>query len=66
MLKTLTKNVEKEIANRSIEGATTALKKAVSAFDKAAQKGILHKNTVSRRVSKLTSMVNSLSSSEAA
>ena len=66
MLKTLTKNVEKEIGNKSVEGAMTALKKAVSAFDKAAQKGILHKNTVARRVAKLTNMVNALSPSEAA
>ena len=66
MLKTLTKNVEREIENKSVEGASTALKKAVSAFDKAAQKGILHKNTVARRVAKLTNMVNSLSPSEAA
>jgi small subunit ribosomal protein S20 len=66
MLKTLTKNVEKEIEDKSAEGASTALKKAVSAFDKAAQKGILHKNTVARRVAKLTNMVNSLSPSEAA
>jgi len=66
MLKTLSKNVEKEIANKSADGAATALKKAVSAFDKAAQKGILHRNTVARRVAKLTKMVNTLSSSAAA
>lgn len=66
MLKTLTKNVEKEIEGKSIEGASTALKKAVSAFDKAAQKGILHRNTAARRVAKLTNMVNSLSHSAAA
>ncbi len=66
MLKTLIKNIEKEIESKSVEGALTALKKAVSAFDKAAQKGILHKNTVARRVAKLTNRVNSLSPSEAA
>jgi small subunit ribosomal protein S20 len=66
MLKTITKNVEKEIESKSVEGALTALKKAVSAFDKAAQKGILHKNTVARRVAKLTNMVNSLSHSATA
>lgn len=65
MLKTLSKNVEKEIGNKSVEGASVALKKAVSAFDKAAQKGILHRNTVARRIARLTKMVNSLSSEAA-
>jgi small subunit ribosomal protein S20 len=66
MLKTLTKSVEKEIESKSVEGASTALKKAVSAFDKAAQKGILHRNTAGRRVAKLTNRVNSLSQSATA
>ena len=65
MLKTLAKAVESEIDSKSSEGASSALKKAVSAFDKAAQKGIIHKNTASRRVSKLTGRVNALSPSEA-
>ena len=65
MLKTLAKTVESEIDSKSSEGASSALKKAVSAFDKAAQKGIIHKNTASRRVSKLTGRVNALSPSEA-
>jgi small subunit ribosomal protein S20 len=66
MLKTLTKTVEKEVADKSGEGAEAAFKKAVSAIDKAAKKGIIHKNTASRRVSRLTRLVNSMSPSEAA
>lgn len=65
MLKTLTKNVEKEIGSKNAEGASVTLKKAASAFDKAAQKGILHRNTAARRVSRLTKMVNAPSPSEA-
>jgi small subunit ribosomal protein S20 len=65
-IKTLTKRVEKEVENKSREGAEVSLKKAVSAIDNAAKKGLLHKNTASRKVSRLTRLVNSLIPSEAA
>lgn len=65
-LKTLIKNVEAEVSGKNIEGAKTALKKAVTAIDKAAKKGVLHKNTASRKVSRLTKLVNSALPSEAA
>ncbi|RJQ48017.1 MAG: 30S ribosomal protein S20 [Nitrospiraceae bacterium] len=66
MLKTLAKNVEQETANKNLDAARTALKKAISAIDKAAKKGIIHKNTASRRVSQLTQLVNAMTPSEAA
>lgn len=66
LMSTLTKTVEKEVANKSGEGASSALKKIIAAIDKAAQKGIIHKNTASRRVARLTKLVNSLTPSEAA
>jgi small subunit ribosomal protein S20 len=66
LLKTHTKKVESEVAAKSKEGAETALKKAVSALDKAARIGIIHRNTASRRVARLTKLVNSLLPSEAA
>jgi small subunit ribosomal protein S20 len=65
-IKTLTKKVETEVANKSQESAESALKEAISAIDKAAKKGIIHRNTGSRRVSRLTKLVKSLSPSEAA
>ena len=65
-LKTLTKSVENEVANKNGEGVKAAFKKAISAIDKAAKKGVIHKNTASRRVSRLTRLVNSMSPSEAA
>ena len=65
-LKTLSKKVSAEVASKSIEGASAALKEAISAIDKAARKGIIHRNTASRRVSGLSRLVNSISSSEAA
>ncbi|RJQ51342.1 MAG: 30S ribosomal protein S20 [Nitrospiraceae bacterium] len=66
MLKTLSKNVEQDVANKNAGAAQTALKKAVSAIDKAAKKGIIHRNTASRKISRLTKLVNSMTSSEAA
>jgi small subunit ribosomal protein S20 len=66
MLKTLAKNVEQEVANKNSEAAQSALKKAVSAIGRAARKGIINRNTASRRVSRLTKLINSLTSPEAA
>lgn len=66
MIKTLSKKVEKEVANKNTEGAEATLKKIVSAIDKAAKNGILHKNTAARMVSRLTRLVNSPRPSEAA
>jgi small subunit ribosomal protein S20 len=65
-LKTLTKKVEAEVASKNSDGAKTALKKVVSAIDKAARKGIIHRNTASRKISGLTKRVNSMLPSEAA
>ncbi len=66
VIKTLTKKVESEVASKSQEGAESALKEAISAIDKAAKKGIIHRNTGSRRVSRLTRLVKSLTPAEAA
>ena len=66
MLKTLVKKVESEVAGKNIEGAKTALSEVISAVDKAKSKGLIPKNTASRKVSQLTRLVNSLSLSVAA
>ncbi len=66
MIKTLVKRVETEARNKSREGADLALKQAVSAIDKAGKKGIMHRNTASRKISRLTKLVNSMLLSEAA
>jgi len=57
---TLSKKVEQEVVSKNIDMAKTALNKAVSAIDTAADKGIIHKNTASRTISRLTRLVNSL------
>lgn len=46
---------------KQTEDAATALKKATAALSKAANKGLLKPNTVSRRISRLTLRVNALS-----
>lgn len=57
-LKTLYKKVS---ACTKKEEAAKILSEAISHFHKAAQKGILHKNTANRRVSGLQKFVNQLS-----
>lgn len=66
MIKTLTKKVEAEVAGKSRENAEKTLKEVVSALDKAGKEGILHRNTASRKISRLSRLVNSLPPSEAA
>jgi small subunit ribosomal protein S20 len=48
----------------AVEGSATnaveATRLAISALDKAAEKGILHKNTVARRKSRLMKKLNAL------
>ena len=65
-IKTLIKNIETAVSSKSAEGAKTALAMAIIAIDKAAQKGVFHKSTASRKVSRLTKLVNSALPSEAA
>lgn len=66
MLRTLSKKVEKAVADKNAEQAGIALKDAISATARAAGKGVIHKNTASRKVSRLTKLVNSMRPSEAA
>lgn len=51
---TATKNVMALVEAGEKEKAAAELKKAQSLIDAAATKGILHRNTVARKVSKLT------------
>lgn len=60
-VKTAIKKVEVAIEANDKTAATEALKVAVSEIDKAAKKGIYHKNNAARKVSRLTLAVNKLS-----
>ena len=59
-IKTLVKKVEAAVAVSDKAAAATALKEAVVAIDKAAAKGVYHKNTAARKVSRITKAVNSI------
>lgn len=59
-IKTLTKKVEAAVANKDKEAAQAALKAATKAIDMACTKGVFHKNNASRKVSRLTRLVNTI------
>lgn len=60
-LRTSIKAVEAAVAHSDAANAQTALLVAVKKLDKAAGKGLIHKNAASRKKSRLTKAVNSLS-----
>ena len=51
--RSLVRKARTQIEGESLEEARTTVQLAVSALDKAAEKGILHKNNASRRKSRL-------------
>ena len=59
-VKTLVKKVEAAAKAGNKEEAAKALIIATSAIDKAASKGIYHKNTAARKVSRLNLLVNKI------
>jgi len=59
-VKTLVKRVTSAIAVSDNDAAKVALTPAVSAIDKAANKGVYHRKTASRKISRLTKSVNKL------
>jgi len=61
-VKTMIKRVRKAVDQKDMEGATEALAKTIPALDKAASKGVIHKKTASRKISRLTKRVNSIAS----
>ncbi len=59
-VKTYIKKVDAAIAANDKAAANEALKAAVSEINKAASKGIFHKNTASRKISRLALAVNKI------
>ena len=56
-LKTVVKKADAAIASNAAD-KDAAIKAAVSAIDKAQAKGVLHKNTASRKVSRMARRAN--------
>ncbi len=59
-LRTFIKNVETAILAGNSEGAKNALKLAQPELDKSVAKGILHKKTASRKLSRLSARVKAI------
>ena len=59
-VKTTIKAVEAAVAANDAEAAKAALVVAVKTIDKAASRGILHKNNAANKKSRLTKMVNAM------
>ncbi|MBQ8982953.1 MAG: 30S ribosomal protein S20 [Lachnospiraceae bacterium] len=59
-VKTTIKKLEAAIASGDKDAAKKYLAQATSKMDKAASKGVYHKNTVSRKVSRMAAAVNKM------
>ena len=59
-VKTAVKKVDVAVAEGNKEAAVAALQNAISTIDRAATKGVYHKNTASRKISRLTKAVNNV------
>jgi small subunit ribosomal protein S20 len=57
-VKSYVKKVRMAIEKKDLEGAQKALLKTIPFIQKAHSKGIFHKNTTSRKISRLTREVN--------
>lgn len=64
-VKTLIRKARQLIDTGNLEQARTAVGDAISALDKAAAKGVLHKNNAARRKSRLMNHYNSAFSARA-
>lgn len=58
--RTLVKRVREAVAKGDREGAVAALKKATVALDSAVTKGVLHRATASRSISRLSRAVHKI------
>ena len=59
-IKTIIKKVEADIASGDKSVAQASLKVATSEIDKAASKGIYHKNNAARKVARLSAAVSKM------
>ena len=59
-LRTLVKKVRLAVTENDHEAATAELARTVPFIDKAASKGVIHKATASRKIARLTKLVNTI------
>jgi len=60
-MKTRIKNLLAALETKNKEEVHSQLKKVISSINISASKGVMHKKTASRRISRLTKRVNKLS-----
>jgi small subunit ribosomal protein S20 len=60
-IRNIIKDVRLSVSEKSSEAALKKLDIAKSAIDKAAKKGVIHPRTASRKISRLTRLVNAIS-----
>jgi len=65
-IKTLSKKVTEAVEGKNKEQVEKSLKDAVKAITSAVSKGVLHKNTASRKISRLSRLANTVLRAEAA
>jgi len=63
-VKTYVKKAEQSISSNELESAKEAVKRAMTALDKGAQKGVIHPNNAARRKSRLMKKLNTAASAE--
>lgn len=61
-IKTVTKDIRISAGEASAADMTTKINAAQSAIDKASKKGVIHKRTAARKISRLAKLVNSAGS----
>lgn len=59
-IKNIVKDVRLDVSENSKESALMKLDTAKSIIDKAAKKGVIHKKTASRKISRLSKTVNAI------
>ena len=60
-VKNIVKGVRLAVSEKSEEAALSELDIAKSIIDKAVKKGVIHKKTASRKISRLSRLVNTIS-----
>ena len=60
-VKSIVKSVRLSVSEQSKEEVLSELKTAQSIIDNAAKKGVIHKKTASRKISRLSRLVNTIS-----
>lgn len=61
-VKTVVKQVRQAVSENSTDSMNASLKAAQAAIDKAAKKGVLHKRTAARKISRLAKLTQTVQS----